>query len=138
MPTNPLRKVQTKALEDALKAADWLHGADEYKAGVALAKLLAGQIDDMVEAHDSELVKLMHMRSIPRYREVLETLGLTPTAHSRMVGGSAASAPPPPAQDEDDADEAPKETPAPKIANPLDALADEVTNVVNLAARRET
>lgn len=125
MATNPIRRPQTSALERALKAAPWLHNVQEYAAGVALAKLMAGQIDDMVESQDPDMVKLMHMRSIPRYREVLETLGLTPASHSRMVGGSAAGAPPA----ETDEDDEPETAPA---GNPLDALAAEVENVVQL------
>lgn len=126
MATNPIRKPQSAALERALKAAPWLHNVTEYAAGVQLAKLMAEQLDDLVNAQDPELVKLMHMRSIPRYREVLETLGLTPTAHSRMTSGAAAGAPP--AENEDEDDE-PESKPA---TNPLDALAAEVENVVQL------
>lgn len=129
MATNPIRRPQTSALERALKAAPWLHGVKEYEAGVALAKLMAGQLDDMVEAQEPDLVKLMHMRSIPRYREVLETLGLTPTAHSRMTSGAAAGAPPAENEDEDDKE---------PVANPLDAMVAEVENVVSMAGRRNT
>lgn len=131
MATNPIRRPQTSALERALKAAPWLHGVKEYEAGVALAKLMAGQIDDMVEAQDPDMVKLMHMRSIPRYREVLETLGLTPASHSRMTSGAAAGAPPPAGGDDDEDDKEP-------VANPLDAMVAEVENVVSMAGRRNT
>ena len=89
MTDNPLMRPMTTVLDQSVRAATWLQGADQYAAGVSLARLLAGQIDDVVEGGqvaDPEVLKQLHMRRVPNVQRALFTLGLTPEGYAKMTG----------------------------------------------------
>ena len=89
MTDNPLMRPMTTVLDQSVRAATWLQGADQYAAGVALARTLAGQLDDVIQGGqvtDPEVLKQLHMRMIPNYQRALFTLGLTPEGYAKMTG----------------------------------------------------
>lgn len=89
MTDNPITRPMTAILDRSVKAASWLDGVDKYAAGVSLARLLAGQIDDVVgvgATADPELLKQLHMRMVPNFQRALFTLGLTPEGYAKMTG----------------------------------------------------
>ena len=90
MTDNPLMRPMTTVLASSVRAATWLHNADQYAAGISLARMIAGQIDDVVEASggvpDPEILKQLHMRMVPNFQKALHALGLTPEGYARMTG----------------------------------------------------
>ena len=145
MADNPIRRPMTTVLDSSVRAATWLHNADQYAAGISLARMIAGQIDDVVEAAggvpDPEILKQLHMRMVPNFQKALHALGLTPEGYARMTGVGSPSGQVPTA-------EASGTTPG--VATPFDAAASsehdaldalimaetERSNVVALNARR--
>lgn len=107
---NPITNPMTRTLERSVAKADHLRGHPEYAAGIALAKLLAGQIDEMVQAQDPVVVNQMNMRVLPNFHKILYTLGLTPEGFAKITGSSSrAPAPEDPASvDETEAPPAPE------------------------------
>lgn len=86
---NPITRPMSTLLDKSVRAATWLAGATQYEAGVALARLLAGQIDDAVEGGqitDPEVLKQFHMRMVPNFQRALHALGLTPEGYAKMTG----------------------------------------------------
>ena len=90
MTDNPITRPMTNVLDRSVRAASWLQGADQYAAGISLARMIAGQIDDVVEAAggvpDPEILKQLHMRMVPNFQKALHALGLTPEGYARMTG----------------------------------------------------
>ena len=90
MTDNPITRPMTNVLDRSVRAASWLQGADQYAAGISLARMIAGQIDDVVEAAggvpDPEILKQLHMRMVPNFQKALHALGLTPEGDARMTG----------------------------------------------------
>ena len=145
MTDNPLMRPMTIDLDQSVRAATWLHNADQYAAGISLARMIAGQIDDVVEASggvpDPEILKQLHMRMVPNFQKALHALGLTPEGYARMTGVGSPSGQVPTA-------EASGTTPG--VATPFDAakasegdaldaliLAEtERTNVIDMEGRR--
>lgn len=143
MSNNPITRPMTMLLDKSVRAATWIHGAEQYEAGVALARVLAGQIDDVVEGgqiSDPEVRKQFHMRMVPNFQRALHSLGLTPEGYARMTGvGSPAGQ----AKGTEAAGTtgvaSPFDTAAKPAVDPLTALITEVdlqTNVVDLESRR--
>lgn len=132
-PTNPFQNSMETVLDKAVKDAPWLHGADRFAAGVAMARLLASQIDSLQAAVDPEAVKQLNMRIIPNYHRALHGLGLTPEGYARMTGVGGKS----PGASGAGTGEKESEPSKPLGPNPLDALASEVENVVSMAAHRD-
>lgn len=96
MTDNPLMRTMTTVLDQSVRAASWLQGADQYAAGVALARTLAGQLDDVIQGGqvtDPEVLKQLHMRMIPNYQRALFTLGLTPEGYAKMTGVGSPAGP---------------------------------------------
>lgn len=144
MTDNPLMRPMTTVLDKSVKAAKWLDSS-EWSAGVALARAIAGQIDDVVEGGhvtDPEVLKQLHMRIIPNYQRALFTLGLTPEGYARTTGVGAA--PRSGTRTGDGVGDVPAGVATPFSAaqaavDPLDALiAAEVerTNVIDMNGRR--
>lgn len=87
MANNPIARPMSTLVDQSVAAAAHLRGkeAGHYKAAVALAKLLAGQIDDANMAGDPDTWNKINMRVIPNFHRVLFTLGLTPEGFARIT-----------------------------------------------------
>lgn len=141
---NPIRRPMTTVLDSSVRAATWLHGADQYAAGISLARMIAGQIDDVVETSgavvDPEILKQMHMRMVPNFQKALHALGLTPEGYARMTGvGSPSGQVPTSAASGTTGVATPFDAAAATEHDALDALImaeDERSNVVALNDRR--
>ena len=132
MTDNPLMRPMTTVLDQSVRAATWLQGADQYAAGVSLARLLAGQIDDVVEGGqvaDPEILKQLHMRMVPNFQKALHALGLTPEGYARMTGVGSPSGQVPTA-------EASGTTPG--VATPFDAAASSEHDALDALIMAET
>jgi len=128
----------TALVEQSVAAAAHLRGkeAGHYKAAVALAKLLAGQIDDAAVGGDPDQWNKINMRVVPNFLRVLYALGLTPEGYAKITNpqalGSRGGRPP-----KDGPDEPAAEASAPKTeAEAGDALDAIVANVVRMKDRR--
>ena len=94
MATNPINRPMTALFERSLAAADHLrvkNDGGKYKAAIGMAKMLAGQIDDVVASNDAEAINRMNMRIIPNYHKCLFGLGLTPEGYARITGVTASA-----------------------------------------------
>lgn len=143
MTDNPLMRPMTTVLDSSVRAATWLHGADQYAAGISLARMIAGQIDDVVEGGqvaDPEVLKQLHMRMVPNFQKALHALGLTPEGYARMTGvGSPSGQVPTPEASGTTGVATPFDAAAATEHDALDALImaeDERSNVVALNDRR--
>lgn len=136
MATNPIARPMTALVEKSVAAAAHLRGkeADQYKAAVALAKLLAGQIDDASVGGDPDQWNKINMRVVPNFLRVLYTLGLTPEGYAKITNPQAVGRSPgrPP---KDGPDEPAAEASAPK-AEAGDALDEIMAKVVSMKDRR--
>lgn len=133
---NPLMRPMTTVLDRSVRAAKWLESS-EWSAGIALARAIAGQIDDVTEAghvNDPEVLKQLHMRMIPNFQRALFTLGLTPEGFAKITAGVVSGTPEAPAAD--GAESAPAGVATPFAAasaaakDPLDAL------IIDMDSRR--
>lgn len=105
MATNPINRPMTALFEKSLAVADHLkvkNDGGKYKAAIGMAKMLAGQIDDVVASQDADAINRMNMRIIPNYHKCLYGLGLTPEGYARITGASAAPSGPVASGPEDD------------------------------------
>lgn len=129
---NPISNPMATILEKSLKAADHLRKHDEYGAAIALAKMLAGQIDDAAQSQDPDILNKLNMRVIPNYHKVLFTLGLTPEGFAKITNPAYR---PSPGETEDNAPETPKASEE-EPGDALDALVTQAENVVKMSDRR--
>lgn len=142
MATNPIQRPMTALFERSLAAADHLkvkNDGGKYKAAIGMAKMLAGQIDDVVASGDADAINRMNMRIIPNYHKCLYGLGLTPEGFARITGVSS-PAPGPTASGTEDDDtnlDAPEVDQEDGGGDALDAIiAETEAKVIEMKGRR--
>lgn len=139
MADNPITRPMTTLLDRSVAAATWLRDAAQYDAQVALARLIAGQIDDAVEQNkvdDPEFLKQFHMRMVPNLQRALFTLGLTPEGYAKMTGVGSVSGQTSGKEAAGSTASAPAGVATPFDAAAATASADPLAELINLEDRR--